>query len=188
MKYCCECGQSIVIEIPKGDNKPRHVCTHCKTIHYINPKIVAGTLPIYEGKVLLCKRAIEPRYGYWTLPAGFMELNETVAEAAERETWEEAAAKVRLGSLYTLINIPYIGQVHVFYRAELLDGVYGAGEESLETRLFAIEDIPWKELAFRSVRLTLEKYLRDIEKGSFDEQSTELLLAPPPGWEIPKSQ
>ncbi len=186
MKYCSACGQPVVIEIPQGDSKPRHVCTHCGTIHYINPKIVAGTLPIHDNRVLLCRRAIEPRQGLWTLPAGFMELDETVAEAAERETWEEAQAKVRLGGLYTLINIPYIGQVHVFYRAEIIDGAFGKGEETLESRLFEIAEIPWKELAFRSVKMTLEKYLADLARGRFDERSTEMLLAPPPGWGKPK--
>lgn len=182
MKFCSECGAPVVFEIPQGDSRPRHVCRACTTIHYINPRIVAGTLPVHRGQILLCRRAIEPRRGYWTLPAGFMELNETVADAAIRETWEEAAARVDLQGLYTIVNIPYIGQVHVFYRAELVDGLFGVGEESLETRLFRAEDIPWSDLAFRSVRMTLEKYLADQRAGRFPEGSTEMTLTPPTGW------
>ncbi|MBK8972180.1 MAG: NUDIX hydrolase [Hahellaceae bacterium] len=182
MKFCSECGNGIVVEVPKGDNRPRHVCPSCQTIHYHNPRIVAGTLPTYQGRILLCRRAIEPRQGYWTLPAGFMELGESVAEAAARETWEEAEARVNMGPLYTVINIPYIGQVHIFYLADIRDGEYGAGLESLESRLFAPEEIPWEALAFRSVKLTLEKYLDDRKLGVNALQSTEMTLEIPPEW------
>ena len=121
MNFCSACGHSVNLEIPEGDNRPRYVCPSCKTIHYQNPNIVAGTIPVYGDKVLLCKRAIEPRYGYWTLPAGFMENQETTREAAARETWEEAEAKVELLGLFTLIDVPQINQVHIYYRAELIN-------------------------------------------------------------------
>ena len=182
MKFCSECGSGVTLEIPKGDNRPRHVCPNCQTIHYHNPRIVAGTLPTYEGRILLCRRAIEPRYGYWTLPAGFMELGESVSDAAARETWEEAEAKVDMGPLYTVVNIPYIGQVHIFYLAEIREGVHGAGQESLESRLFAPEEIPWEDLAFRSVKLTLERFLNDQKLGITQPHSAEMTLPTPNGW------
>ena len=167
MKFCSDCGNPVKQKIPTGDNRPRHVCVNCNTIHYQNPKIVAGTLPIYQGKILLCKRAIEPRLGYWTLPAGFMENQETTSEAALRETWEEAEAKVTLDGLYTVMDIPHIDQVHIFFRATLIDGVFGVGEESLDTKLFTPEEIPWSEISFPTVAQTLKQYLLDEPNNSF---------------------
>jgi ADP-ribose pyrophosphatase YjhB (NUDIX family) len=153
--------------VPSGDNRHRHVCDACGTIHYENPRMVVGCLPVWQDKVLLCRRAIEPRYGLWTLPAGFMEKGETTAEGAMRETLEEAGARVEIDSLYTLINIPDIDQVYLLFRARLLDLDYAAGEESLEVALFAEADIPWDRIAFRTVQKTLEHYFEDRKTGHF---------------------
>ena len=161
MNYCNQCGNTVELTIPDGDNRPRHVCTHCQTIHYVNPRIVAGTLPVYDGKILLCKRAIEPRRGYWTLPGGFMENGEGTAQAAERETWEEAFARVEAGPLLSMITVTHISQVHLFFLAEMDKAEYSSGPESLEVELFAPEDIPWDELAFSTVEQTLRNYLDD---------------------------
>lgn len=167
MKYCSECGQALNIKVPAGDNRPRHVCDTCHTIHYLNPKIVTGTLPVWEDKVLLCKRAIEPRFGLWTLPAGFMETGETTEQAAERESVEEANANLEIQQLYTVINLPHIDQVYMLYRASLTDLEFYAGEESLEVKLFREEEVPWQELAFRTIHFTLKRYFEDREKGHF---------------------
>ncbi|MDG9672212.1 NUDIX hydrolase [Hahella sp. CR1] len=167
MKYCSQCGQPVEHKIPAGDNRPRHVCGNCQAIHYINPKIVAGTLPVYGDRILLCKRAIEPRLGFWTLPAGFMEMQETTSEAAMRETWEEAQARVDLDGLYTMISVPHIGQVHIFYRANVINGEFAAGEESLDVQLFSESDIPWDEIAFPTVKITLQQYFQDRKSNSF---------------------
>lgn len=161
-------------KVPEGDNRERHVCDSCGVIHYINPRIIAGTLPTYEGKVLLCRRAIEPRKGYWTLPAGFMENGETSAEAAARETIEEAEAKVHLHGLYTVFNLPHISQVYLFYRAEVIDGQYGVGVESLESGLFEEQDIPWNELAFPTIHRTLKLYFEDRKSDQFPVRTEDL--------------
>ena len=165
MKFCSECASPVSLQIPAGDNRPRYVCTSCAAIHYQNPKMVLGTVPVWEHdgelKVLLCKRAIEPRYGYWTLPAGFMENNETTAEAAMRETQEEAGANIKLGNLFTLLNVARVHQVHMFYLAELLDLDFNPGEESLDVQLFSEKDIPWDDLAFPTIRTTLELFFAD---------------------------
>lgn len=167
MKFCSECGHPVNNRIPEGDNRPRYVCDQCQIIHYHNPKIIAGTLPVWEDKVLLCKRAIEPRYGSWTLPAGFMELGETMEQAALRESEEEACANVEIDDIYTLISLPHVNQVYVMYRARLLDLDFAAGEESLEVRLFSEDEIPWQELAFRTIHYTLEKYFADRRQNHF---------------------
>ncbi|PTB84162.1 NUDIX hydrolase [Marinobacter vinifirmus] len=167
MKYCSTCGQPVEQRIPEGDNRHRYVCVSCETIHYQNPRIVAGTVPVWEGQILLCKRAIEPRYGYWTLPAGFMENAETTMEAAARETREEALAEVTIHGLYSIIDVPHINQVHMFYRATLTDGQFGAGQESLESKLFTPDDIPWDEISFPTVRKTLELFLNDMKSDSY---------------------
>lgn len=155
----------------------RHVCNACNTIHYRNPKLVVGSLPVWDDQVLLCRRAIEPRQGFWTLPAGFMENNESMADAATRETLEEAQARVELDGLFTLVSIPYISQVHVIYRARLLDLGFAPGVESLEVALFREDEIPWDELAFRSVALTLRHFFDDRRLGSFGVHGSS--LAPP---------
>ena len=168
MKFCSECAHPVALAIPEGDNRPRFVCPQCNTIHYQNPKLVIGTLPVWEqdGKlqVLLCKRAIEPRYGYWTLPAGFMENEETTEQAALRETEEEAGADVELGKLFTLLNVAHVHQVHLFYLARLRSLDFAPGEESLEVQLFTQDEIPWDDLAFPTVRNTLELFFADRVK------------------------
>jgi len=167
MNFCSECGEKVRVGVPEDDNRPRHICDACDTIHYHNPKIVAGTVPVYGDKVLLCKRAIEPRIGYWTLPAGFMENEETTAEAAARETWEEAQAKVDISHLYVLIDTTVISQVYMMFLANMPTAEFGAGPESLEVELFAEEDIPWGELAFPTIEKTLRLYFEDRKKGHF---------------------
>ncbi|MBS3804352.1 MAG: NUDIX hydrolase [Oleiphilaceae bacterium] len=167
MKYCSSCGHPVEERIPVGDNRPRFVCPNCDTIHYQNPRIVAGTVPVWERQILLCRRAIEPRYGYWTLPAGFMENTETTDEAAARETLEEALADVTIGHLYTVIHVPHIDQVHMFYLAEMKDSNFGAGDESLETQLFELDKIPWDEISFPTVKRTLEHFIEDMERDHF---------------------
>lgn len=168
MKFCSECGHSVALAIPEGDNRPRHVCPQCGTIHYQNPKMVIGTIPVWEHdgqvQVLLCRRAIEPRYGYWTLPAGFMENGETTGEAAARETDEEAGANIALGQLFALLNVAHVHQVHMFYLARLRDLDFHPGEESLEVQMFSERDIPWDELAFPTIRKTLELFFADRVK------------------------
>ncbi len=161
MKFCSQCGNAVSQRVPEGDNRERFVCDHCHTIHYQNPNIVAGCVPVWKGQVLLCRRAIEPRMGYWTLPAGFMENGETLEQAACRETDEEACARVTGLALYTLFDLPHINQVHVFFRAELADTDFAVGPESLEVQLFDESDIPWDELAFRTVGRTLECFFAD---------------------------
>ncbi len=167
MKFCSTCGASVALLIPEGDSVPRHVCIACHTIHYQNPKIVVGCLPVWEDKILLCRRAIEPRYGLWTLPAGFMENGETTTQGAMRETLEEANARVELKGLYTLINLPHISQVYMMFRGKLLDLDFSPGIESLEVALFAEEEIPWNELAFTTIRDTLKHFFLDRKAGYF---------------------
>ena len=167
MKFCSNCGAAVVKRVPPGDALPRDVCDACGSIHYVNPKLVLGAIPEWEGRLLLCRRAIEPRYGYWTLPAGFMENGETAAEAAARETMEEAGARIELQDAFSMVSIPYVNQVHVFYRARLLDLEFKPGEETLEVALFEEAGIPWKDIAFRTVGLTLKLWLSDRKAGSF---------------------
>lgn len=168
MKFCSECGHPVALAIPEGDNRPRHVCSQCGTIHYQNPKMVIGTIPVWEHdgelQVLLCRRAIEPRYGYWTLPAGFMENGETTGEAAARETDEEAGADIALGPLFALLNVAHVHQVHMFYLASLRNLTFNPGEESLDVRMFSERDIPWDDLAFPTIRKTLELFFADRVK------------------------
>ena len=165
MKFCGECGHRVALTVPAGDSLPRHVCGHCGTVHYENPKVVVGCVPEYQGRILLCRRAIEPRYGYWTVPAGFMENDETLAEAAARETREEALATVEIADLFAVVDVVHARQVHVMFRATLLGEEFGAGEESLEVDLFEPARIPWGEIAFPSVRFALERFLADREAG-----------------------
>ncbi|NNG22711.1 NUDIX hydrolase [Telluria aromaticivorans] len=189
MKFCSECAHPVALAIPEGDNRPRYVCPQCQAIHYQNPKLVIGTLPVWEqdGKlqVLLCKRAIEPRYGYWTLPAGFMENEETTEQAAIRETEEEAGADIELGKLFTLLNVAHVHQVHLFYLARLRSLDFAPGEESLEVQMFTQDEIPWDDLAFPTVRNTLELFFADRVKiregGSYGFHSRDIvrpMLAP----------
>ena len=173
IKHCKNCGTAVVYRVPDdGDTKQRAVCPACHTIHYENPLNVVGTIPVLGDKVLLCKRNIEPRWGKWTLPAGFMELEETTAQGAARETDEEAGANFELEGLFSVISVVRVGQVHLFYRARLLDDNFDPGHETIEARLFTEEEIPWEEIAFRTVRETLEHYFEDRRRGSFDRVHT----------------
>jgi ADP-ribose pyrophosphatase YjhB (NUDIX family) len=173
MKFCNVCGGSINRLIPKGDNRERYVCSDeaCGEIHYQNPRIITGCLPIYKEQILLCRRAIEPRLGLWTLPAGFLENQETTQQGAERESLEEANANLDIKELYTIFDIPHINQVYFFYRAELLDTDFSPGIESLDVKLFKKEDIPWDELAFPAIKKTLEYYIEDSAKQQFKFRS-----------------
>ncbi len=167
MKFCSECGAPVERRIPDGDRLPRYVCPACGSIHYHNPKIVVGCIAEWEDKILLCKRSIEPRYGLWTVPAGFMENGETTLEGAQRETIEEANARVEIGPLYALHNLPYIDQVYLIFRARLLDLDFSAGAETLEVRLFSEAEIPWELIAFRTVRHALTRYYEDRRSGGY---------------------
>ncbi len=165
MNFCSHCGAKVQLRTPPGDHLPRFVCDACGTIHYQNPRLVLGCVPDHEGRILLCRRAIEPRRGYWTVPAGFMENQETLQEAAARECYEEALARVEIGSLLTVVHVLHAEQVHVFFRARLALAQFGAGAESLEVQLFEAADIPWDDIAFRSTDFTLRRYLEDRAAG-----------------------
>lgn len=179
IRYCQACGTPVVYRIPDdGDTRERAVCPACGKIHYVNPLIVVGTVPYLGDRVLLCKRAIEPRLGKWTLPAGFMELGETMAEGAARETDEEAGAHIEMGAFFSAISIPRVGQVHFFYLARLLDDRFDPGPESLEARLFSEAEIPWDEIAFLTVRWTLEYFLADQRRGHFGVHESSVPWSP----------
>lgn len=176
MKYCSQCGDEVAHRVPDGDNRKRFVCGSCETIHYQNPKVVTGCLAFHEDRVLLCKRAIAPREGYWTLPAGFLENGETAAEGALRETMEEANANAEILDLYTLFSLPHISQIYMFYRARLTDLNFYPGIESHETRLFARSEIPWDELAFPVITETLKHYWNDFEANAFPIRSQDIVI------------
>jgi ADP-ribose pyrophosphatase YjhB (NUDIX family) len=167
MNYCSNCGQPLRRSIPPGDDRPRYRCAGCGAIHYENPKMVVGCIPEVDGRLLLCRRAIEPCYGKWTLPAGYLENGETVSEGAAREAYEEARARVEIVAPYVMFNICYVDQVYLMFRARLVDGNYAPGSESLEVCLFSEADIPWDELAFTVIRETLSHYYQDRPTGSF---------------------
>jgi ADP-ribose pyrophosphatase YjhB (NUDIX family) len=165
MKFCSKCGHQVSLIIPEGDTRERFVCTSCATIHYENPRNVVGTIPVWKDKVLLCKRAIYPRMGFWTLPAGFLEVGESTAAGAMRETLEEAGAQVEIGPLFSLLNVIHAEQVHLFYLAQLNEPTFSPGIESLEVGLFSKSEIPWEDLAFPTIRKTLEWYFSDKQAG-----------------------
>jgi len=167
MKFCPSCAAPLTKRVPPGDSLPRYLCDACGSIHYENPRLVVGCVPEWEGRVLLCRRAIEPRYGYWTLPAGFMENGETTAQGAVRETLEEAGARIELTAPFSMISVPYVNQVHLFYRARLLDLEFKPGDESLEVILVEEAQVPWKDIAFRTVGLTLKHWFADRARGAF---------------------
>jgi ADP-ribose pyrophosphatase YjhB (NUDIX family) len=175
LNFCSACGGLVAHRVPPGDSLPRGICDACGTIHYRNPRLVVGALPEWGDQVLLCKRAIEPRLGKWTLPAGFMENGESVAAAAARETREEACARIELGPMFTMISVPYISQVHVIYRARLLDLDFAPGEESLDVRLFREDEIPWDEIAFRTISQSLRHFFADRKAGHFGVHTGDLL-------------
>ena len=167
MKFCSECGKTVVHRIPEGDNLPRFICENCDIIHYQNPKLVVGCLPVWNEQILLCKRAIEPSYGLWTLPAGFMENQESLEEAALRESREEANANLEIESIYSVISLPHINQIYVLYRAKLLDLDFYAGPVSLDVQLFNVEDIPWEKLAFKTIEHTLKHFYQNRKQDAF---------------------
>lgn len=174
MKYCSLCGHSVSKRIPPDDDRERYVCDNCSHIHYENPRVIVGVLPSWGTQVLLCKRAIEPRKGYWTIPAGFLENGESTADGARRETWEEACAEVGERHLYCIYDLPHINQVYVFFRAELLKKEFAAGPESLDVQLFEEQDIPWQDLAFPVVTSTLKYYYQDRKDGVFPTRNDEI--------------
>lgn len=174
MNYCSACGAEVTLRVPPGDHLPRHICTGCDTIHYLNPRIVVGSIPRWEGKILLCKRAIEPRSGFWTLPAGFLENNETLEQGAAREAQEEALAELKVNQFFSAVSVTAVGQVHVWFLSDLVGGKFGVGEESTDVILVAPEDIPWHELSFPSVEFALRRYVNDLESGSFGVHLTEV--------------
>jgi ADP-ribose pyrophosphatase YjhB (NUDIX family) len=161
MNFCSNCGQPVALKVPEGDHLPRHVCAACGTIHYQNPRVIAGCVIETDGKILLCKRAIEPRLGYWTVPAGFMENGESLQAAAARESMEEALANVTIGSLLAIVNVLRAHQVHILFRARLREPGFGVGPESLEVALYEESAIPWPDVAFLSVEFALRRYLED---------------------------
>ncbi|MCU0760008.1 MAG: NUDIX hydrolase [Steroidobacteraceae bacterium] len=173
MNYCSNCGSAVTVLVPEGEHLPRHVCTRCQTIHYQNPKLVVGCVPEHDGRLLICRRAIEPRRGYWTVPAGFMENGETLQQAAARESQEEALADVEIGSLLTVVHVLHAHQVHVFFRARLRSLEVGAGPESLEVRIVHPDEIPWPDLAFPSTEFTLRRYLDDRARNEERHHFTE---------------
>ncbi|WP_374586997.1 NUDIX hydrolase [Ideonella dechloratans] len=172
--HCRVCGAPTDYRVPPDDNRPRATCRACGLVHYENPLNVVGTVPVWQDQVLLCRRAIEPRHGLWTLPAGFMELGETTAEGALRETVEESGAHVELEGLFTLLNVVRVGQVHLFYRARMLDLHLDPGPETLEARLFREDEIPWDELAFRTVRETLRLFFENRRVGQYDVHTLDI--------------
>lgn len=176
MNYCSNCGQPVTLRTPPGDHLPRFVCDACGVVHYQNPKLVVGCIPEHEGRVLICKRAIEPRLGYWTIPAGFMENGESTQDAARRECWEEALAEVEIGSLLAVVHVLHADQVHVMFRATLPVPSFGAGAESLEVMLCDEAEIPWQDIAFRSVDFALRRYFDDRRRGVEDHHFTSLDL------------
>jgi ADP-ribose pyrophosphatase YjhB (NUDIX family) len=175
IKFCRNCGAAVVYRIPDdGDTRQRAVCPACDTIHYENPLTVVGTVPYWGDKVLLCKRNIEPRWGKWTLPAGFMELGETTLQGAARETDEEAGAQIEMQGLLSVMSVPSVGQVHIFYLAKLLSDRFDPGHETIEARLFTRDEIPWEEIAFRTVKETLVRYFEDRERGHFGVHNVDI--------------
>ena len=174
IKHCRACGAPVAYVVPADDNRERAVCPACATVHYENPLNVVGTVPIWGAQVLLCKRAIEPRYGFWTLPAGFLELGETSAEGALRETVEESGAEVDLGPLFSVLDVARVGQVHLFYLATMRSQALAPGSETLEARLFQEDEVPWYEIAFRTVRETLRYFFDDRRRGQFGIHSADI--------------
>jgi len=177
MKFCSACGQPVNLRVPEGDTLPRYVCDACATIHYQNPKIVVGCVPeAADGRILLCRRAIEPRRGFWTVPAGFMECGETLQAGAARESLEEALATVDIGSLLAVVHVLHADQVHVMFRARFATPGFGVGAESLEVELVDEAAIPWQDIAFLSVDFALRRYLEDRTRGREEAHFTDIDL------------
>lgn len=168
LRFCSHCGHGLSRDIPPDDNRARYLCHHCGSVHYQNPLMVVGTIPVWQNRILLCRRAIEPRYNTWTLPAGFMELDESTAQGALRETREESGARIELGVLFTVIDVPEVNQVHFYFLAEALGPDLDPGPESLEARFYDESEIPWDNMSFQTVSTTLRHFLEDRRKGHFD--------------------
>lgn len=166
MKYCTQCSEELIPRVPEGDERIRQVCSSCGFIHYENPKLVVGAIPFLNEKILLCRRAIEPRYGYWTLPAGYMENGEILEECAVRETREEANAEIKIIDLHALYSVPLVNQVHIFFTAEMVSENFSPGIESLDVKLFSEDEIPWDDISFETVRFALERFFHDRKNGS----------------------
>ena len=175
MKYCSDCGARVSYRIPKEDDRPRYICDSCGVIHYINPNMVVGAIPTWEDSILFCRRAIEPRYGKWTLPAGFLENGETVVEGAKRETYEEAGAKIVRLKTYAVYNLTFVNQVYIMFRASLDEPIFKAGNESLEVKLFKQDEVPWEDLAFPVILKTLQDYFDDMKKGTFSFHMSDIV-------------
>ena len=171
MNYCTKCGKPLISRIPEGDDRKRDMCTACGTVHYSNPKIVVGAIPVFQDRILICRRAIEPRYGLWTLPAGFMEDDETVEQGVRREAMEEAGIKLTYLVPYTLFSLPFVSQVYMMFRAVMPTPRFTAGKESLEVKLIYESEIPWNELAFPVIEETLRFFINDRAKGRFEFHS-----------------
>ncbi len=172
MKFCSQCGAAVALQIPEGDNRERFVCESCQFIHYQNPNVVVGTVPLYHCethglRVLLCRRDIEPRHGYWTLPAGFLENDETTEQGAIRETVEESCANIDDLKIYRIFNVPHTNQIHMFFRARMLDDAFSTTPESSEVRLFSFDEVPWTELAFPPVHSVVEDFIAEHPSGDF---------------------
>jgi ADP-ribose pyrophosphatase YjhB (NUDIX family) len=178
MNFCSQCGAQVALRVPESDTMPRHVCISCGVIHYSNPKVVVGCIPQWKDQLLLCRRAIEPRLGLWTLPAGFLENNETTMEGAMRETQEEARARVEVQQLYAVFSLPHINQVYVMFRANLLVPGFGPGAESSEVRLYRESEIPWNDIAFPVIEQTLKLFYADLKRGRFDTHTGDIVRLP----------
>jgi len=178
MKFCTLCGNKLILRIPEADDRERHVCNACGHVHYLNPRIIVCAIPVWEDRILLCKRAIEPHYGLWTLPGGFMENDETTQNAASRETLEEAGASIEVHDLYSMFNVSHINQVHLFFRASLTSPRFSPGKESLEVGLFSRDEIPWNEIAFATVESTLRQYFADMPTKEFPLKLGDVIIGP----------
>ncbi len=171
MNFCPNCGGKVNHQIPEGDDRPRHVCSACGAIHYQNPKLVVGVIPEWEGRILLCRRAIAPREGLWTLPAGYLENGETAADGARRETWEEARARVDALTPYALFDLTFVNQLYLIFRGAMVSEACNPGDESLAVGFFTEAEIPWDAIAFKVIEETLRRYFRDCTGGAFPFQT-----------------
>ena len=172
MKYCSQCGGKTKLQIPQDDDRPRFICSQCGFVHYQNPRLVVGSIPVHEDQVLLCLRAIEPRKNYWTLPAGFLENGESISDGAIRETEEEALITPNLGEIIAIVDVVYAEQVHVFFRARLDNLDFGPGRESLDVKLFKLTEIPWEEIAFKTVKIALRTQINKASNDSIPVYET----------------
>ena len=167
MKFCSQCGHTVSQLVPLGDSRLRYVCDHCQTVHYQNPNIVAGCVPVWGTQVLLCRRAIEPRLGYWTLPAGFMDSGETTEQAALREVWEESGVRAEIVSPYSIFSVPKISEVYIIFRAIALEITGQSGPETMDYKFFAPEEIPWEQIYYPAIRQILERYILERQAGVY---------------------